>query len=433
MQFPQFQDKKIAILGYGREWKSTLNFLLHHGVMKNQITILDKNQMIEEGIVSLSGETYLQDLNCYDVIFKTAGMPYSPEIQQVIEKVTTQVQFFFDYFKGKIVAVTGSKGKTTMTSLVYQLLLDAGYPVILAGNIGRPVLDQIDFSDTESYVVIELSSFMLETLKKRNLISLLGSIFPVHLDRHGTMENYVKAKGNILEGSEHAVLFSSTKEQYFPDVPSQNLILSGKGTEYTWDSDFFYVRWEKLFSLSDIQLLGEHNLWNISAIVVLADILQIDRTVLVKTITSFSAVRHRLELVGTFKEILFYDDAISTSPFSTIAALDALGDKVDTLFLWGVDGWYDFSVMVERIKKSQVRNLVLFPDSGKRIEGLLGEHSYRVLHTREMEEGVNFSYQYTQSWKIALLSTATPSFSLWKDFEEKGDLFQEWVKKLGEK
>jgi UDP-N-acetylmuramoylalanine--D-glutamate ligase len=272
-------------------------------------------------------------LEQYDLIFKSAGLPYFPEIQQVIEKVTTQVQFFFDHFKGKIITITASKGKTTMTSLAYQLLVNAGYPVILAGNIGKPVLNQIDFDDTERYVVIELSSFMLETLKKKNLISILGSIFPVHLDWHGTMDNYLKAKGNILKGSETNIMFSSTKEQYFPTLSEDNLVLCGKGTDYTWDSEYFYVSGEKLFPLSDIKLLGEHNIWNISAIVALSEALSIPKEVLIQTLSSFSAVRHRLELVGIFKGIEFYDDAISTSPFSTIAALDALGDKVDTLFL----------------------------------------------------------------------------------------------------
>jgi UDP-N-acetylmuramoylalanine--D-glutamate ligase len=195
------------------------------------------------------------------------------------------------------------------------------------------VLNQVDFDDRESYVVIELSSFMLETLQKKNLISILGSLFPVHLDWHGTMGNYLRAKANILNGSEYAIMFSTTKEQYFSDLSLEGLVLTGKNTEYTWDDTYFYVRGEKLFALADIKLLGEHNVRNISAVVALADVLHIDKGVLVQTLTSFSAVRHRLELVGTFRGIEFYDDAISTSPFSTIAALDALGDKVDTLFL----------------------------------------------------------------------------------------------------
>jgi UDP-N-acetylmuramoylalanine--D-glutamate ligase len=140
MEFPELVDKKIAILGYGREGKSTLAFLLKHGVREDQITILDKS--MDDPIFKSpqppfmkGGEDYLQGLNQYDVIFKTAGIPYSSEIQEVADSVTTQVQFFFNHYQGKVIAITASKGKTTMTSLVYQLLLDAGYPVVLAGNI----------------------------------------------------------------------------------------------------------------------------------------------------------------------------------------------------------------------------------------------------------------------------------------------------------
>ena len=147
------------------------------------------------------------------------------------------------------------------------------------------------------------------------------------------MENYVKAKGKILQGSATNIMFSSTRQQYFPDAQVEHLVLCGKDTDYTWDDQFFYRGGEQLFALSEVKLLGEHNLWNISAIVALADVLGIPKEVLVQTISSFSAVRHRLELVGVFHGIEFYDDAISTSPFSTIAALDALGGKVDTLFL----------------------------------------------------------------------------------------------------
>lgn len=431
MDFSKYQGKKIAILGFWREGKSTLKFLLNNGIPSNTITILDKNQVEIEKIKSISWEAYLQGLEQYDIIFKTAGMPYFPELLAVSEKLVTQVQFFFDHFQGKVIAITASKGKTTITSLIYQLLQDANFPVTLAGNIGKPVLDQItDFDNPNQYVVIELSSFMLETLQKKNLISILGSLFPVHLDWHGNMENYVKAKANILKNSERNIMLKTTHDQYFPNLNDENLIITGKGTEYTRDQSAFYAHGKELFKTSEIQLLGEHNLRNISAVVALAQKLEIPSDILTKTLTHFTAVRHRLQKVGTFKGIDFYDDAISTSPFSSIAALDALGDKVDTLFLGGVDGRYDFSALVERIKKSQIRNLVLFPDSGIKFAKMLGETNYNILHTREMREGVQFAYDHTQPGKIALLSTATPSFSLRKDFEEKGDLFQERVIKL---
>ncbi|GHW02442.1 UDP-N-acetylmuramoylalanine--D-glutamate ligase [candidate division SR1 bacterium] len=440
MNLSKYQSSKIAILGFGREGKSTLNFLLKHGISPIQITILDQKEIeksdLPEGMVCISGQDYLSDLDSYDIIFKTAGMSYNSTLLVVKDKLMTQVQFFFDNFRGKVIAITASKGKTTMTSMAYSLLQNAGFPVILAGNIGKPVLDQIsNFDDPDQYVVIELSSFMLETLVKKNFISILGSIFPVHLDWHGNMENYLRAKARILLGSETNIMLSSSYEHFFSPQPAlpENLVLTGKNTPYTRDKSAFYSSSKKLFDLSEIQLLGEHNLRNISAIVALASKMGISDEILVDTIRNFAPVRHRLQKVGTFRGIDFYDDAISTSPFSSIAALDALGDQVDTLFLGGVDGRYDFSALVDRIKKSQIRNLVLFPDSGQTIATLLASDldKYNVIHTRSMEEGVRFAYDHTSPGKIALLSTATPSFSLRKDFEEKGDLFQEWVIKLG--
>lgn len=280
-----------------------MQFLLKQEIVPANITILDKNPIDLGDIKSplppfiKGGSDYLQNLENYDIIFKSAGIPYTPEIQQVKEKLITQVQFFFDHYQGKVIALTASKGKTTMTSLAYQLLLDAGLPVTLAGNIGKPVLDQVDLEDKDGYVVIELSSFMLETLHKKNLVSILGSIFPVHLDRHGSMENYLKAKANILKGSEYNIVFSSTKEQYFPDAQIEHLTLCGKGTNITRDENYFYAGGKQLFTRSEIKLLGEHNLWNISAIVALAQILKIDEKILVQTLKNFSAVRHRLEKV----------------------------------------------------------------------------------------------------------------------------------------
>lgn len=431
MDLTSYQDKKIAILGFGREGKSTLQFLLRHGISPHHITILDKNQVEVENIRSHTGEHYLAHLEEYDLIFKTAGMPYLPELLAVQDKLLTQVQFFFDHFKGKVIAITASKGKTTMTSLAYQLLLNAGLPVTLAGNIGKPVLDQItNFENAEHYVVIELSSFMLETLKKKNEISILGALFPVHLDWHGNMQNYLAAKARILQGSQKNILLHTSYQEYFKHLSSDKLILTGKGTDYDRDATHLLLKGKPLLARKEIQLLGEHNLRNITAIVALAQQLALPQEVLLKTLKEFTAVRHRLQKVGTFQGIDFYDDAISTSPFSSIAALDALGDQVDTLFLGGVDGRYDFSALVARIQKSQIRNLVLFPDSGKVFAELLGEKHYRMLHTRDMREGVAFAYQYTQPGKIALLSTATPSFSLRKDFEEKGDLFQYRVQQL---
>jgi UDP-N-acetylmuramoylalanine--D-glutamate ligase len=151
----------------------------------------------------------LDNLSHYDLIFKSAGIPYFPQLQAVTDRILTQVQFFFNHYRGKVIAITASKGKTTMTSLAYELLKNAGYQVKVVGNIGKPVFDEIDFETLYDYVVIELSSYMLQTLKKQNAISILGAFFPEHLDWHGGKEAYLQAKLNILSGSEQNIIFKS--------------------------------------------------------------------------------------------------------------------------------------------------------------------------------------------------------------------------------
>jgi UDP-N-acetylmuramoylalanine--D-glutamate ligase len=188
----------------------------------------------------------LQYLSDYDLIFKSAGVPYVPEVLAVQDNIITQVQFFFNHYQGKVIAITASKGKTTMASLAYALLKNAGYKVKVVGNIGKPVLDEIDFSTEYDFVIIELSSYMLQTLKKQNFLSILGAIFPEHLDWHEGFEKYVQAKLRILEGSERNIVLQTTPSQYCGDPLFKgfnfppNTIYTGKGTNYYRDTDFFY-------------------------------------------------------------------------------------------------------------------------------------------------------------------------------------------------
>lgn len=432
MDFSILLNKKIWILWYGKEWKSTLNFLLRHDVNPQDITVLDGKwaDNLPEWVNTIIWENYLKNLSDFDLIFKSAWIQYYPEILAVQDKVVTQVQFFFDNYKWKVIAVTASKWKTTTCSLAYHLLKTAWYDVKLVGNIWNAVLDEIDFVTEHDYVVVELSSFMLETLKKQNFCSILWAIYSVHLDRHWNMENYTRAKFNIINWSEHVIVNENTLSDYdlankFPD---KQLVKYGKNSEFTRNNTYFTKRGNQIFPLSDVNLIWEHNLQNISAIVALADLIWISDEILQKAIQTFEAVRHRLQLVWNFKWIDFYDDAIATTPDSTMAAMNAIWDRLETIFLWWIEWFrFDFPALVERIKKSQIKNIVFFPDSWEKIAEMLWEEWYQTLHTRDMKAAVEFAYKYTHEWKVCLLSTASPSFSCWKNFEEKWDLFQQYV------
>ncbi|MEK7177472.1 MAG: cyanophycin synthetase, partial [Patescibacteria group bacterium] len=181
----------------------------------------------------------------------------------------------------------------------------------------------------------------------------------------------------------------------------------------------------------DIPLIGKHNRENIKASITVAHLLDIDDVTIIKAIKEFRPLPHRLQLIGKFKEITFYDDAISTTPQSTILAIESL-KNIGTIFLGGTDRGYDFNKMVEVIIDYKIPNIVLFPESGdvilKIIKSKKAEY-LRIFNTKSMEEAVKFAYKYTPQNKICLLSNASPSYSLWKNFEEKGDLFQSLVKK----
>ena len=447
--FADLKDKRIAILWFGKEGRSTFRFLLDHNIHCDNITILDANRDLDfpEEARSLRGEDYLKDIASYDIIFKSSGVPIIKEMLPYKEKIVTQVQLFFDTYPGKVIAITASKGKSTISSLVYTLLINAGYHTKLVGNIGTPIFDEVAICDADycpisdhDFVVVELSSYMLQDLQKHNYISILWRIFPEHLDWHGSFDRYVAAKLNILPGSEIVIVQENTFAQY-PQYMHAQSIPYGKGSEYTWEGDMFVKKRTPIFSTTERKIPGDHNLENITAIFALADVLNISDEILHETVKNFKWLEHRLEDVGNFWGIHRYDDAISTTPESTIEAIKTFGEKVDTIFLWWTDRGYDFSLLVEYLYTKHINNIVLFSPSGRRIQESLSLYAkthndtswfeqLNIFHTDDMKEAVAFAYKHTQQGKICLLSTASPSYSIRKDFEEKGNFFQWYIKEL---
>lgn len=427
----ELKKKNIAILGFGLEGKSTLNFLLQQKINFKNITILDINEAIKttKNIKNITGKDYLKDLDKYDIIFKSAGIPISKELEPYKEKIITQTQFFFQRYKGKVIGITASKGKSTMTTLIYKILKDAGKNVKLVGNIWTPVLDEIDGDSNYEYVVYELSSYMLDNLQKKNHISVLGSIFPEHLDRHWSMENYVKAKLNILNWSKVNVVQWETMKKYKIDKMEELPISYGKEGTFTRKNNVFYNGNTPLFPTTERRLLWDHNLENICAAIAVASMINIPLKSIQQTIKNFKGLPHRMEYVGIYNDIEFYDDAISTTPESTIQAIKTLWKKIDTILLWGTDRWYKFEELVQYLRKYQIRNVVLFPPSGDKIAKLLEKKKeFTICKTDAMKEAVAFAFEKTEKGKICLLSTASPSYSIWKNFEEKWDLFKKYVK-----
>jgi UDP-N-acetylmuramoylalanine--D-glutamate ligase len=399
---------KILIAGFGKEGHSTLALLKHvHPTAQVDMTDIT------------NGSNYLENQNNYDLVIKSPGIHKS----QITNKYTTATNIFFANVHNKIIGVTGTKGKSTTSSLIYEMLKAAGKKVTLLGNIGNPMVDVLLRPiDTAEIFVVELSSYQLDDIKYSPHISVVVNLFPEHMNYHGTVENYYNAKKNIIA---HVNI-----EDYFVYNPAYPEFLTW--AKNTYCKAIPYVN-EIPFDLTGMKLVGEHNKDNIRAAITVGQILEVPVESMKKAVVNFQPLRHRLQLVGTFKEIQFYDDAISTTPESTIAAIKAL-KTVGTIFLGGQNRGYDFSSLISSLKEYNIPNIVLFPDSGEDIKKLLEkEQDYKpnIFETRDMKQAVAFGFEHTAKSSVCLLSTASPSYSIWKNFEEKGDFFQAYVNELG--
>lgn len=421
--------KNIAILWYWKEWASTLRFLQKNWIKDFNITILDKSLGLKIENFSwkiISWEKYLETIWEYDYIFKSPWIsPYTNDLKKYNDKILTQARLFFDYYKWKIISITQTKWKSTTTTLVYNLLKNAWYNVKIVWNIWNPVLDEIDiFSDSYDFVVYELSSYMLEELSNHHsFISILWNIYEDHLDWHNWFENYKKAKLNILNNADNLLIWSIVEKNILDWLSWKNYKTFWEKWYFSFKNTDFYI-WKEVFikELSP-KIPWNHNLVNFSWILWVCDILNISPDIFKKTIEDFQGLPHRLQNIWTFEGITFIDDAISTTPESTIEAIKTFWNDVWTIFLWWTDRWYSFEKLVLELEKYSIKNVVLFPDSSDKIKKLL-DNSYNFIETISMKEAVEFAFKNTLKWKICLLSTASPSYSIWKNFEEKWDVFK---------
>lgn len=237
MKILDLKNKKIAILGFGKEGQSTLRFLQKQGI--HDITLLDaKTICIPDGFQgkALSGENYLESLRDFDIIFKTPGIsPFHEKLRPYRAKFISQTEIFFENYTGKVIGITGTKGKSTTSTLLYEFLMQAGYRVKLVGNIGTPVLDEIDFADAAyDYVVYEMSSYMLQDFVPKLYIGLFNNIYPCHLDWHFNSWNiYKEAKLNILQNAEYKMIHGDfSMDADIARIKGKKLYFASKG-KYT--------------------------------------------------------------------------------------------------------------------------------------------------------------------------------------------------------
>lgn len=399
-----YAGKKIAILGYGIEGKDAYKYLKSKGA---KITILDQKD----------DPNYLSGLGEYDLIVRSPGVRYFNKSLNI----TTPTEIFFENCKAKIIGVTGTKGKGTTSTLIYEILKSAGLDVYLAGNIGKPVLKMLPKLNRKSYVILEMSSFQLIDLPVSPNISVVLNITSDHMDWHKNNLEYINAKKNIVKfqkPTDWAVINDEYKiPKSFSKETKGNIIFFNKN------------KLEDIYK-KDLILRGEHNLENIAAAVAVAEILNISKEIIIKIVKNFKGLEHRLEFVRECNGIRFYNDSFATGPQPTIAAIKSFTED-ETLILGGSDKGLDYKELGKCIEETKnVKNIILIGQTRNQIKNFIKRKKIFDLGFLEMKTIVTKALEITPKGGVVILSPASASFDMFKDYKDRGNQFKEVVKNL---
>ncbi|MBQ5565754.1 MAG: UDP-N-acetylmuramoyl-L-alanine--D-glutamate ligase [Clostridia bacterium] len=451
------KGKKIALCGIGRSHLPLVSLFTKYGAA---VTACDKRteeqlgdmavEATNAGAVLRLGENYLDNLDA-DIVFRTPGMRYyMEELTLLREKgvtVTSEMEVFFDLCPCKIIAVTGSDGKTTTTTVISEMLKAEGKNVHLGGNIGKPLLPEIETISEDDYAVVELSSFQLISMRQSPDVAVVTNLAPNHLDVHKDMQEYIDAKKNIVL---HQNAFSKAVLNLDNDI-SNSFSKDVRGVLYKFSrrqqvSNGAYMKENGdivfcengnetfIMNRSDIKIPGLHNVENyLAAISAVWGDVSVDS--IVKTAKNFGGVAHRNEFVRELNGVKYYNDSIASSPTRTALGTLSLYDEKIIVILGGYDKHLDYTDLGKLIVK-KVKTAIIMGATGPKIEqAILSADEYskenpRIIKVNNMEEAVQAAFESAQSGDIVSMSPASASFDLYKNFEERGEHFKSLVNKL---
>lgn len=453
----EIKDKKIGLVGIGVSNLPAIEYL--HSLGANVI-LFDKNvnlfneypSLKEMGLEAYLGDAYLKHLEGLDYIFRSPGVrPFYPELEEAAKNgtvISSEIEMLIHLCPCKIIAVTGSDGKTTTTTLISKFLEEAGYKVWLGGNIGKAIFSKLDEMKKEDIVVLELSSFQLMTLRESPNISVITNISPNHLDYHRSYDEYIDAKANIFKyPKDDSILVLNADDEMtnrylkkVSDKTSVRYFSLGKELE-----NGVYLSHDKIVSnvldkeivddVNNVKLVGIHNIANIcaasAAVVHLTGIKPI-----INVIRNFYGVEHRIEFVREKDNVKWYNDSIASSPSRTIAGLKSFNQKI-ILIAGGYDKNIPYDVIGPYIV-DKVKTLILMGKTAPKIEkAVLDEIEKRdikpnieIVTLNNMEECVDYANSISKSNDIVVLSPASASFDMYKNFEVRGNHFKELVNNL---
>lgn len=430
------KNKKIAIVGFGREGKSTYKFIRKY-LNNQELEILDGNEKLlelneelknDKNLKIITGKNYLDNLEKYDLIIKSPGVKFKDlDISKFEDKITSQLGLTLDFYKQNVIGITGTKGKSTTTSLIFKVLKDQGYDAYLLGNIGIPIFDYIEKFNENSKLVIEMAALQLEYVKTSPHIGIILNLFEEHLDFFKSKEHYFLAKLNMFKYQDNSDygLYTSSNETLDKYVQNGNYItnLIDINKEFKIENNYVIYDNKKIYdSNSERLLLGKHNLTNIMFVLRLSELLKLDLQKTINTINQFKPLEHRMEYVATINGVKYYNDAIATIPEATINCVEALKD-VDTIIFGGMDRGIDYNDLIDFFNKSKIKNFICIPDTGYKIGKEIKSKNVYMVET--LEDAVKKAKEVTKN--ICVMSPAASSYNAFKNFEEKGRIYKELI------
>lgn len=449
------KNKNVLLVGLAKTGVSTIKKLnkLGANIIVNDIKPKEKLEGIIEEIDNLDNIEYvlgkhLENIENIDLTIVSPGVPLDlPFIEKIKSegiKIIGEVELAYKLSKNStFIGITGTNGKTTTTSLVGEMFKKANKDTYIVGNIGNPVIDTVDLTNENSYLVTELSSFQLESIEDfKPKVSTIINITEDHLNRHHTMENYINAKARVFKNQDKAdftilnyddsivrdlgknsngnVLYFSIKEEVKQGAyldKNNNIVIKVDGKELV------------LMNKSELSLPGNHNLENAMSAILMAYVLNIDTDVIIDTLRTFKGVEHRLEFVTNKDGIMFVNDSKGTNPDSTIKAITSY-EKPIVLIAGGYEKQSDFTEMIKYATKN-VKALVLLGQTADKIATTAKEHGIdNISKVEDMEAAVKKAYEIAESGDVVLLSPACASWDMYPNFEARGLDFKENIYKL---
>ncbi|MBB5342859.1 UDP-N-acetylmuramoylalanine--D-glutamate ligase [Edaphobacter lichenicola] len=447
------KNKRVLVVGLGKSGLSAAMFLRGQGA---RVTVSDTRSavalaqeipaLLEAGIMVESGGHGLLTFRRQDLIVVSPGVPMdTPEVKQVVAfglTVIGELELASRYLQGQVVAITGSNGKTTTTTLVGKIFSDAGLPTQVGGNIGLPVIDLVAKSTLETMNVLEVSSFQLETVEEFHpRIAVILNITPDHLDRHGSFEKYVTAKERIFarqDAGDALVLNGDDRVTQMCAARAKSEVFWFSGTKAVRKGAFVrdgVIVWvekeggvtEPIMPVSEVHLKGAHNIENVLAAVCAARLAKVSAERIRASVASFTAVEHRLELVRKLNGVEFYNDSKATNVDATMKAVASFSKGVH-LILGGKDKDSDYGLMAELLKE-RVKAVYTIGSAAEKIERQL-HGVVKMVAAGTMQTAVAEAAKAAVTGDVVLLSPACSSFDQFENYEHRGRVFRQLVNEL---